>query len=56
MRMRGSVKRPTYNMPEKHQQFARPNNPEKMIGTVRTISVSMMKSPFQPSFPLLLLH
>jgi hypothetical protein len=34
MRMRGCVKRSTYNMPEKHQQFARPNNPENMIGTV----------------------
>jgi hypothetical protein len=34
MRMCGCVKRSTYNMPEKHQQFARPNNPEKMIGTV----------------------
>jgi hypothetical protein len=49
------VKRPTYNMPEKHQQFARPNNAEKMIGTVtrkdRSVSMMMMKSqPIHPSF------
>jgi hypothetical protein len=44
--------RPTYNMPEKHQQFARPNNPENMIGTVRSVSM-MMESPFHPSLPLL---
>jgi hypothetical protein len=47
--MRGCVKRPTYNMPEKHQQFARPNNPENMIGTVSKKRQHDDEEPF-PSF------
>jgi hypothetical protein len=53
--------RPTYNMPEKHQQFARPNNAEKMIGTVTRKESKRQhdddeeepapSSSFLPSFP-----